>query len=153
MSLAKRPASPTVSVDKKARHDADPMDDYHRKNVAEWEAVQTCYSDAMNLSFSGMISEVDAAKSFRAHKKSLEDKGYRFGTYNTDRSLFEKLDRLVFQDTPDAFMRREVFRQARGILRQINEGSKPKKNSFSMLVSVVGFVSRVRHEIGHRLVE
>ena len=39
MSLAKRPASPTVSVDKNARHDdddADPLDDYHRKNVAEW---------------------------------------------------------------------------------------------------------------------
>lgn len=137
MSLAKRPASPTVSVDKKARRDdddADPMDDYHRKNVAEWEAVQTCYSDAMRLPFSGMISEVDAAKSFRAHKKSLEDKGYKFGTYNTDRSLFEKLDRLAFKDTLDAFMGREVFDQARGILRQINEGSKPQKNSFSMLV-------------------
>lgn len=134
MSLAKRPSSPVVSVDKKARHDADPMDDYHNKNVAEWEAVQTCYSDAMDISFSGMISEVDAATSFRAHKKSLEDKGYKFGTYNTDRSLFEKLDRLAFKDTPDAFMGREVFDQARSILRQINEGSRPKRNSFSMLV-------------------
>jgi hypothetical protein len=126
-----------IGVDKKARYDDagdDPLDEYHMKNVAEWEAVQTCYSDAMDLSFSGMISEVDAATSFRAHKKSLEDKGYKFGTYNTDRSLFEKLDRMVLHDTPDIFMGREVFDQARSILRQINKGSKPEKNSFSMLV-------------------
>lgn len=135
MSLAKRPASPTISVDKKARHDDDdPLDDYHGKNVAEWEAVQTCYSEAMSLTFSGMITEVDAATSFRAHRKSLEDQGYKFGTYNTDRSLFEKMDRIVLQDTPDALMGREVFRQARSILRQINEGSKPQRNAFSMLV-------------------
>ena len=138
MSLPKRSASPAVAVDKKARQedDEDPLETHYQKNVAEWEAVQTYFSKAMDLSFSGMISEVDVAESFRAHKKSLQDQGYKFGTYHTDLSLFEKLDRLAFHDTPDFCMGRQVFQQARGILRQINEGSKPKKNSFSILVAM-----------------
>lgn len=130
------------------------LDEYHMKNVAEWEAVQTCYSDAMNLSFSGMISEVDVASSFRAHRKSLEEQGYKFGKYNTDRSLFERLDRLAFKDIPDALLGREVLYQVKGILRQINEGSRPVKNTFSMLVMMsaeyVTPVACLVHLLTHR---
>ena len=101
------PASPTHA--KRAREADESLDDYHKRQVAEWEAVQTRFSEAMKVSYSGMISEVDAAASLRAHRTDLAEKGYKFGTYNTDRSLFEKLDRIVFQDTPDAFMGREIL--------------------------------------------
>ena len=120
--MTKRRASPTS------------LDEDHTQRVTEWEDVQTRYKDAMDVSFSGMISQVDAAKSLKAHKEYLKEKGYKFGMYHTDRSLFEKLDRLVFQDTPNVFMGREIFDQVRGMLKEINEGSRPKKNRFSLLV-------------------
>ena len=104
----------------------------HAKNVAAWESVQSHASTAMEAPYSGMIRDVDAAASFRAHKQRLEEEGYAFGTYNTDRSLFEKLDRLVFASASD--MGRSVFNEAKSMLDQINRGSKPQRNTFSMLV-------------------
>lgn len=112
----------------------DPLEDSYATQLAEWKAVREQVSRAMRTPFDGMIAEVDAALSFRDHRAALETKGYAFGAYNTDRSLFEKLERLVFRATPDAHMGREVFKQAKGLLLQVHEGARPQRNSFSALV-------------------
>ena len=109
-------------------------DDYHTKLVSEWEAVQEHVVRADVVDFSGMIATADVDTSYRLHKDALIEAGYAFGTYNTDRSLFEKLDRLVFQRVPADHMGRTVFDEAKNILSQINEGSRPREGSFSMLV-------------------
>lgn len=131
--MSKRCVSPSsVSPCKTPR--ASEEDDPHTHNVAEWESVQEHVRLAEDAPFAGMISTVDVEKSYQEHKKCLQDAGYAFGTYNTDRSLFEKLDRLVFQRVPVDHMGRTVFSEAKNILTQINRGSKPTRNSFSMLV-------------------
>jgi hypothetical protein len=121
-----------VSPSKASRTSED--DDHHENNVAKWESVQEHVRLAEDTPYAGMISTVDVEKSYQEHKQRLQDEGYAFGTYNTDRSLFEKLDRLVFQRVPVDHMGRTVFSAAKSILTQIKEGSKPKRNSFSMLV-------------------
>lgn len=134
--MSKRCASPTLSspVTCKMSRIDDEVDDRHTRDMAEWESVQSHVSKAMQVPFKGMISKVDAVKSFRAHMDDLKDKGYAFGTYNTDRSLFEKLNRLVFSRVPDENMGSAVYDEAKNLLRQINKGAKPMKNTFSMLV-------------------
>ena len=127
-------SSCTTTVGTKRPHEDDPLESYHRKRLVEWNAVESTFFTAMSVPFGGMISEVDAARSLRAHRDTLVSKGYAFGTYHTDRSLFEKLNRLVFATVPDAHMGRAVFHEVKSILRQIHAGSKPERNSFSMLV-------------------
>lgn len=105
----------------------------HAKNVAEWESAQSHMSTAMETPYSGMIREVDAAASFRAYKQCLEEQGYAFGTYGTDRTLFEKLDRRVFAETPASQMGIAVFNEAKKILREINTGSKPERNVIGIM--------------------
>jgi hypothetical protein len=122
------PSSPTPAS-KRSR-----LDDYHSDKVREWEAVQEHVARANAVAFSGMISTSDVDKSYGVHKEKLITDGYAFGTYSTDRSLFEKLDRLVFQRVPSDHMGRTVFGEAKNILTQINEGSTPREGSFSMLV-------------------
>ena len=131
--MSKRCVSPSSTQPSKAPRTSE-EDDPHTHNVARWEAVQEHVRLADDTPYAGMISTADVEKSYKEHKQRLQDKGYAFGTYNTDRSLFEKLDRLVFQRVPLDHMGRTVFSEAKGILTQINEGSKPKRNSFSMLV-------------------
>jgi hypothetical protein len=106
----------------------------HANNMAEWESVQEHVSKAMDVKLVGMISHVDVGASYKAHKDGLKQQGYAFGTYKTHRSLFEKLDADVFQGSPYCNMRHTVFHVVKTILQQINAGSKPKKDSFSMLV-------------------
>ena len=131
--MSKRCLSPScVSPSKASRASKD--DDPHENKVAAWESVQERVRLATDTPYAGMVSTVDMEKSYQEHKQRLTDKGYAFGEYNTDRSLFEKLGRLVFQRVPAAHMGRTVFSEAKSILTQINEGSKPKRNSFSMLV-------------------
>ena len=131
--MSKRCVSPSgVSPSKAPRASED--DDLHEQKVAEWESVQEHVRCAVDTPYAGMISTVDVETSYQNHKQRLQDKGYAFGTYNTDRSLFEKLHRLVFKRVPVDHMGRTVFSEAKSILTQINHGSIPKKNSFSMLV-------------------
>jgi len=130
-------------------------DDLHERNVAEWESVQEHVRRAVDVPYAGMISTVDVEKSYHEHKKRLQDEGYAFGTYNTDRSLFEKLDRFVFQRVPADHMGRAVLSEAKGILIQINEGSKPKKDCFSTLVMLstkyIAPVANLVHILEHPL--
>jgi hypothetical protein len=130
--MSKKRASPSdVSPSKVSRASED---DPHERTVAEWESVQQHVRRAVDAPYAGMVATVDVEKSYQEHKTRLQGKGYAFGTYKTDRSLFEKLDRLVFQCVPVDHMGRTVLSQAKDILLQINEGSKPKRNSFVMLV-------------------
>lgn len=100
----------------------------HREKMAEWEAVQPRVSEAMKVPLAGMISEVDAAASFRAHVDQLEAQGYAFGSYPTgDRSLSEKLKHSLFDATPASWMGFEVLGQAMNILKQVNAKSKPSE--------------------------
>ena len=131
--MSKRCVSPSSASPSKAPRAPD-EDDLHEQKVAEWEAVQEHVRLANDTPYAGMISTVDVEKSYQEHKQRLTDKGYAFGTYNTDRSLFEKLDRLVFQRVPVDHMGPTVFSEAKSILTQINKSSIPKRNSFSMLV-------------------
>lgn len=124
----------TSEDDDRHEHSVAEDDNRHEHSVAEWESVQEHVRLAEDTPYAGMISTVDVEKSYQMHKMRLQDTGYAFDTYNTDRSLFEKLDRLVFQCVPVDHMGRTVFSQAKSLLTQINNGSKPKKNSFSMLV-------------------
>jgi len=133
MSKSERCSSPSIVSQSKASR-ASEDDDPHENNVAKWESIQERVRLAVDTSYAGMVSTSDVEKSYQEHKQRLTDKGYAFGAYNTDRCLFEKLDRLVFQRVPAAHMGRTVFSEAKSILTQINEGSKPKRNSFSMLV-------------------
>lgn len=130
--MSKRCVSPPSSASPSKASRAS--EDRHEYKVAEWESVQEHVRLAEDIPYAGMISTVDVEKSYQEHRKCLQDTGYAFGTYNTDRSLFEKLDRLVFQRVPVDHMGRTVLSQAKCLLTQINEGSKPKRNSFSMLV-------------------
>ena len=85
----------------------------------------------------GIISlPVVVKKSLLAHKEDMEKKGYKYYAEPHDRSLFEKFMRESFQPAIDTGenIASVVLRQLRGCLQQINTGSKPKKNSFSMLV-------------------
>lgn len=132
--MSKRCVSPSSASPCKASRTSSEEDDRHDNKVAVWESVQDNVRLADDILYAGMISTVDVEKSYQEHKQRLQDEGYAFGTYNTDRSLFEKLDRLVFQRVPVFHMGRTVLSQAKSLLTQINEGSKPKKNSFSMLV-------------------
>jgi len=120
---------------KASRTDDDtPLDTMYARELKAWEAVQTRCATAMDAPFEGMIAEVDAEASYRAHRARLEREGYRFGTYSTHRSLFEKLDDLVFRLTPVSHMARTVFDEVKSLLEQINKGSTPKRGSFSLLV-------------------
>ena len=110
------------------------LDDHYKHKVAEWNLVQDHFRLAMNTSYDGMVSTVDVEKSYQEHKKCLEDEGYAFGTYKHDRSYFERLDRCLFRKIPVDHMGRAVFFEAKHLLTAINNGSKPEKNSFSMLV-------------------
>ena len=130
--MPKRCASPSVSPSKASRTSEE--EGSHQRKVAVWESVQEHVRRAVDVPYAGMVSAVDVEKSYQDHKKRLQDAGYAFGTYNTDRSLFEKLDCLVFQRVPADHMGRTVFSKAKSILSQINEGSKPERNTFSMLV-------------------
>ena len=135
--MSKRCASPSdISHCKAYRKTEDDDNDTREYNClsTRWESVQEHVRRAIETSYTGMISTVDVNESYEEHKTLLQDKGYAFGTYDTDRSLFEKLDRLVFQRVPSDHMGRTVLSEAKSILIQINKGSKPKKNSFSMLV-------------------
>ena len=142
------PSSPTPAS-KRAR-----LDPYHVKRVAEWEAVQEHVARANGVAFSGMIATANVDRSHTVHKEKLISEGYAFGTYNTDRSLFEKLDRLVFQRVPSDHMGRTVFDEAKNILTQINWGSKPCEGSFSMLVMMsteyVVPMANMVHLLAHR---
>jgi hypothetical protein len=85
----------------------------------------------------GIISlPVVVKKSLLAHKEDMEKKGYKYYAQPHDRSLFEKFMRESFQPAIDAGenIASVVLSQLRGCLKQINTGSKPEKNCFSMLV-------------------
>ena len=66
----------------------------------------------------------------------MKEKGYEYYAQPHDRSLFEKFMRERFHPAIDAGenIASVVLRQLRGCLEQINTGSKPKKNCFSILV-------------------
>ena len=126
----KRSASPPSSPSKFAR-----AGDKHEERLREWESLQDRVDAAIESPFEGMISSADVRGSLVSHKLNLQDQGYLFGTYKTDRSLFEKLDRLVFgQVESDNAIRHVVFSEAKHILSEINNGSRPRENSFSILV-------------------
>ena len=133
--MSKRAITEDETSSSKMAREYNDVDEDERHNVrmVAWESVQNFVDDTMAAMYGGMISTVDAYKSYNEHKLDLQKQGYAFGTYNTDRSLFEKLDRLVFKDNRST-MGSTVFKEAKNILKQINIGSKPKKSSFSMLV-------------------
>ena len=89
------------------------LDDHYEHKLDEWKFAQWHVCLAMDTPYNGMVSTVDVEKSYQEHKKCLEGKGYAFGTYNTDRSYFEKLDRCLFQRTPVDHMGRAVFSEAK----------------------------------------
>ena len=102
--------------------------------IAEWQAVQPYVQRASNVSFKGMISRANVFEGYETHRRQLVEQGYKFGT-GTDRSFFERLDRVVLRDTPKADMGRVVFDEIKNILDGINRGCKPKPSgSFSILV-------------------
>jgi hypothetical protein len=106
-------------------------DDVYANLLSDWESVQPHYNRAIEAQYGGMISKCgsDVNESRIAFKQQLIEEGYKFGTYNTDRTLFERLDREVpLAHGPD------VFIQLKSILEQINTGAKPKKNRISLLV-------------------
>ena len=124
----KRSASP-VPAAKRARPDAPPPTP---REV--WDAAQPRVAEACRVRCAGMLAHVDVLASQRAHKAALAAKGYLFGVYATDRSLFEKLDRVVFQDACAADAGARVLAQVQNVLRQVNAGSEPREDSFNLLV-------------------
>lgn len=108
-------------------------DDDYVHEVAKWESVQILVQCALNSQHESTISEDVISKSYNEHKRDLMRKGYAFDTYPIDRSLFERLDRLVFQFIPANHMPRAVITEARGILDEINKGSRPHRHRFSLL--------------------
>ena len=145
--MSKRTASDVCETSNKSARCDDPVpqdernetdvrdDEYHEKKVTEWTNVQSVYNTAMALGRGGiLLSSADVYKSYEEHKEELIFHGYKFGTYRTDLSMFEKLDRLVFGNALVSEMGEDVFDQVRNTLTQINNGSKPKKMSLNMLV-------------------
>lgn len=91
---------------------------------------------------------VDIKESFLEHKRQLIADGYQFDTYHVDRSLFERLDRQLFCYTKPHRWGVEVLQELRNMLTQINTGSKPKRNEFSMLVMMdTAYVTHVANLI------
>jgi len=145
--MSKRTASDVCETSNKSARCDDPIpqeernetdvrdDEYHEKNVTEWTNVQSVYNTAMSLDLGGiLLSSADVNKSYERHMEELILHGYRFGTYNTERSLFEVLHLKVFRNALVSEMGKDVFDQVRNILTQINNGSRPKKMSLSCLV-------------------
>lgn len=107
--------------------------DKHVDRLVLWKSLQSHVYRASLTEYGGMISFVNVEESYLEHKRVLKTKGYKFGTYGTDRSLFERMDRLVFQHTYGD-MGRVVLHEAKSILQHINTGAMPERNTFSMLV-------------------
>lgn len=135
------------SYQKKLRECDDEMEESYQKKLREWDAVRKIANDAMGCEIGGILkNDSKVFQSYTEHKSDLEKRGYKFGTYNTDRSLFERLDRAIFKNTPPFEMGRVVFEEIKSILNEIHRGSKPKKHSFCMLVMMsTEYVSPVAH--------
>ena len=139
-SLTSTPALPNDDVPvsrvahKRERDDPD-GDAYFERQVREWEEVQLHFHRALNQPLAGMLtSGVNIEASFLRHKIKLMTDGYKFNTYEHDRSLFERLDRLVFAYTASHRWAFDVLQELRNMLYQINKDSKPERDRFSMLV-------------------
>jgi hypothetical protein len=117
----------------------DEEDTVFAAKLQAWTDQQSIVRDMLRPlpALSGIISlPVVVEKSLLAHKEDMMKKGYKYYEKSFDRSLFEKFMREGFEPAIDAGenIASVVFKKLRGCLEQVNIGSKPVKNSISILV-------------------
>jgi len=125
--------APSVPIEYTRVHTNDNAES-HANKLLQWESVQSQVLMAMKVPFAGMIADADVYESFYAHRSHLELAGYNFGKYAYDRSMFERLDREVFQLTPPEAMGKAVFHEVKSMLEQINQEANPTRGKVIDLV-------------------
>lgn len=107
--------------------------------LEEWTKLQPVVRDALRVVAvpAGIISLPLVVKnSLLAHKGDMEKQGYKYYEKAYDLSCFELCMRERFDPAMDAGenIANVVLDQLHAVLSNINDGSKPVKNRFSMLV-------------------